>query len=192
MLLIQLTSAVKRFILINPKCYTNCEVRKEVDIMHVTYFVCCKSPVWNWILCAAFTDTCCLLTLLNVPIKRQSSLLQYSVGRRLCGFSWVAWLGFKLCLCQKPHIKTFLWCTVVHLKHLPKKWWFHCLGVCHKGIPASWYSLFFQPGYFLSNLEGRSCNRNWILRSCGLEHFWSLSNLVNKPFWHIKSGSLPS
>lgn len=35
-------------------------------------------------------------------------------------------------------------------------------------------------------------NRNWILRSCGLEHFWSLSNLVNKLFWRIKSGSLPS
>lgn len=59
MLLKQITSAGKRLISINPKCYTNCEVRK-VDVMHVTYFVCCKSPVWNWILCAAFTDTCCL------------------------------------------------------------------------------------------------------------------------------------
>lgn len=74
----------------------------------------------------AFTDTHAALNVIDVPIKRPRSLLRNSVLS--VWRSWVAWLRFRLCLCQKPHIKTFLWCTAVHLKHLPKKWWFHCFG----------------------------------------------------------------
>lgn len=174
---------------------SNGKVRKQVGVIHVTYFVCCKSPFWNRILCAAFMDAHAALNVLDVPIKRQSSLLQnsiLSVGRRLCGLSRVAWLRFKLCLCQKPHIKTFLWCTAVHLKHLPKKWWFHYLGVCHKGIPGSWSSVFFLQSNSGAMFGETFCNRSCILLMCGLEHFWPLSNLVNKQFCCMKAGSLPS